>query len=172
MNKVLAAAFFVMSVASSCGGPVSNIDAGVFDSELPLVTSDAEITAWINKGFYKSWKCETASHAARSPSPHGNNRICSNAKLSGHTTGEYPIGAVAAKELTDASGTVNGYALAVKKKAGAGEAWYWYEIMGTMVVASGYGDTGSAKTVCVGCHMGAGSDAMHSGHDFVYTQIK
>jgi len=24
----------------------------------------------------------------------------------------------------------------------------------------------------VGCHQAAGSDAAHSGHDFVYTQVK
>lgn len=31
---------------------------------------------------------------------------------------------------------------------------------------------GPAEDICVGCHMGAGMDADHPGHDFVYTQVK
>lgn len=75
-------------------------------------------------------------------------------------------------------------ALAVYRhiKAGTtGDTWFWYEKVpldsaaphdAKGVVAFGDGSSGPAKDICVGCHAAAGSDAMHSGHDFVYTQVK
>ncbi len=67
-------------------------------------------------------------------------------------------------------------------KAGTtGDTWFWYEKVpldsaaphdAKGVVAFGDGSSGPAKDICVGCHAAAGSDAMHSGHDFVYTQVK
>lgn len=63
----------------------------------------------------------------------------------------------------------------------AGDTWYWYERVplnspaphdGKGVVADGTGGSGPAKDIFVGCHQGARSDAQHSGHDFVYTQVK
>lgn len=133
------------------------------------------ITAWLTQGHYRSWHCEMASHAARSPSPHETNRICSNDLLSSHGTGEFPVGAASVKELFTASGTSPaGYAVALHVKAGTqGDSWYWYETLpGSGVVADGLGDSGGAKSICVGCHVAAGSDAAHAGHDFVYTQVK
>jgi hypothetical protein len=143
-------------------------------AEIPPTGNAAEITAWLKKGDYKAWKCEAAAHEPRAPSPHGKNRICSNAKSSAHTTGEYPIGAANVKELFDAAGTnVTGYAIEYKTAAGKGDAWYWFEQMGANVVADGPGSTpGTVKNVCVGCHASAGSGAGYSGHDFVYTQVK
>ena len=44
--------------------------------------------------------------------------------------------------------------------------------------APGGADTDTAsvrsppKDVCVSCHARAGSDEAHSGHDFVYTQVR
>jgi hypothetical protein len=164
--KALVLAVAALMLAA-CGGPAPVVEDNA-DKELPVITSNAEILAWINKGFYTAWKCEAAAHDGRSPSPHGKNRICSNAKLSAHTIGEYPVGAVGAKELVDAAGKITGYALEIKTKAGTGgDAWYWYEIQNAAVVASAANFSG-----CVGCHLGAGSDSGHSGHDFVYTQIK
>lgn len=127
--------------------------------------------------------CEPASHEARSPSPHGKNRICSNTLLSGNGAGEYPVNAASVKELfADDGTTIVGYAVARHTSAGAADtAWYWYERVpadhpaphdANGVVADGPGDMGPAKTICVGCHTAAGSDAQHSGHDFVYTQVR
>lgn len=144
-------------------------------ADLPPTGLDADVTAWLARGDYKTgtWKCESAPHAARSPSPHGINRICSNKTLSEHGAGEFPIGAAGVKELYDGAGAqIVGYAVYRKMKAGGGEAWYWWEQMGGSTVANGLGDTGVAKSVCVGCHAGAGSDSAHSGHDQVYTQVK
>ncbi len=146
----------------------------------------AAVEAWLSANHYKSWRCESAPHAARSPSPHGINRICSNNLLSQHGAGEYPVGSAAVKELLDASNNIIGYAVYRHTRAGTtGDTWYWYERIpastptsqvphdGNGIVADGMGGgTGPEETICVGCHQGAGSDAAHSGHDFVYTQVK
>jgi hypothetical protein len=159
-------AFIILVMASACSG------GG--DSQTPPTGSDSAIAAWLTKADYKNWRCEPAVHDARSPSPHGKNRICSNAKLSAAGPGEFPIGSASVKEIYDDAGmNVVGYAVATKESTGKGEAWYWYEKTPAMgVVANGLGSSGSALGICVGCHQGAGSDANHSGHDFVYTQVK
>ena len=150
----------------------------------------AAVEAWLTKGDYKKWKCEAAVHAARSPSPHGFNRICSNDLISANATatGPWPKGAAAVKELykTAADTAPVGYAVYLKTAAdsGAGANWYWYERvpLDSMaphdtkgVVADGPGSSGPAQNICVGCHAGAGMDAMHTpspnGHDFVYTPV-
>lgn len=154
------------ALAAGCG------PAAPADPQLPPVASESELTAWVAAEVYTKWACEPALHTARSPSPHGKNRICSNAKLSAHGTGEYPVGAATVKELFDASDKRIGHAVAVKTKAGAGEAWHWYERLNGSTVVNSAGDTGTAKSVCVGCHAKAGSDSAHSGHDLIYTQVK
>jgi len=162
--------------SSSDGTPASATDAVLTPSDVqtPPTGSDADISAWLAKGDYKTWKCEPAPHDARRPSPHGKNRICSNDVLSAHGAGEFPVGAAGVKELYDSTGTkVVGHAMYRKLAVGGGEAWYWFEKTDADgVVANGAGTAGTPKTVCVGCHEGAGSDATHSGHDQVYTQVK
>jgi len=160
--------------AADAGCPAEAV-ANPGTADLPATGADADVKAWIAKGEYKkgAWKCETAVHDARPSSPHGKNLICSNATLSAHGAGEYPVGSAAVKELYDQAGTnVIGHATYRKVNAGGGESWIWYEDLNGSVVANGPGDKGTAKSVCVGCHMAAGSDANHSGHDFVYTQVK
>jgi hypothetical protein len=140
-------------------------------------------------GDYKKWKCEAAIHAARMPSPHGFNRICSNDAISTNatSTAPWPKGAAAVKELYNAmtDTTPIGYAVYLKTAAdsGAGANWYWYEVVPPNspvpntngIVADGMGSSGPANTICVGCHTAAGMDAMHTpsagGHDFVYTPV-
>jgi glutathione S-transferase len=130
---------------------------------------------------------------ARSPSPHGFNRICNNDLLYKQPAGpgEYPVGAAAVKELYDADQkTIIGYAVEVHTSAGNDTShWYWYERNPTLgappkngmagVVADGIGpDEGVAgsptEKVCTGCHSAAGSDKAHQtgdSHDFVYTHV-
>lgn len=167
-----------LSALVACGGNPA------MDPQLPPTTGRADIEAWIAAGHYKAWHCESAAHAARSPSPHGQNRICTNNALSGNTgTGEYAVGAAAVKELFDDTGkTIVGYAVEVHTAAGnTGDTWYWYERVpqssaaphdSNGVVADGSGSSGPALNICVGCHQAAGSDANHPGHHFVYTQVK
>jgi hypothetical protein len=150
----------------------------------------AMVKSWLSEGSYKSWTCEPAVHEARSPSPHGFNRICSNDILSAAAgdSGDFPKGAAAVKELyanMTATAPV-GYAVYVKTKADSakGAAWYWYETVPldseaphdkAGVVADGLGDGGPAKAICVGCHAAAGSDGAHTpspgGRDEVHTPV-
>lgn len=97
------------------------------DAQTPPTGKAETIDAWIAKGDYKSWKCEPAAHDARSPSPHGKNRICSNTKTSAQGAGEYPVGSASVKELYDAAGTnITGYAIGLQVKAGtSGDTCYW-----------------------------------------------
>lgn len=165
MNRVVFCSAGVLLFAVACGG--------TSEAQLPPTTGEAALTAWLDKGTYKTWHCEAAPHEQRSPSPHGLNRICSNDVLSAHGSGEFPVDAAAVKELSDANGTRMGVAVYRHVKAGpGGDSWYWYEKVGAQTVAAGLGDSGPAKEICVSCHQGAGSDAAHSGHDFVYTQVK
>jgi hypothetical protein len=150
----------------------------------------AAIEAWLTAGSYKDWQCEPAVHAARSPSPHGFNRICSNDLISATATGtgNWPKGAAAVKELhaSASSTTPMGYAVYLKTAddSAGGANWYWYERVqldsaaphdSAGVVADGMGGGGTAKTICVGCHVAAGSDAAHTpsvgGRDQVYTPV-
>ena len=151
----------------------------------------AAIEAWLAKGDYNDWQCEPEVHEARSPSPHGFNRICSNDAIASQATGkgDWPAGAAAVKELyasADAKKPV-GYAVYLKTKAdsAAGANWYWYERVpldsaaphdSKGVVADGMGDDGPEKSICVGCHVAAGIDAAHTpskgGRDQVYTPVE
>ncbi len=158
---------------TSCGDDeTTNASPGTPGSAQTPATGASEMEAWLGAKHYAAWHCEPAAHDARSPSPHGRNRICTNDLLSAHAQGEYPVGAAAVKEI-DSGGSISGHAVYLHVKAGTtGDTWYWYEKLGGRVVADGTGDSGVAKSVCVGCHQAAGTDAMHSGHDFVYTQVK
>lgn len=164
---------------------LSACDAGdEGEDEMQLPPRGAEtVEAWIADGFYLDWACEPEPHAARSPSPHGVNRICSNAALAAHGDGEYPVDAASVKELyADDMTTIVGYAVARHVSAGTdGGDWYWYERVpadhpaphdANGVVADALGTGGPAKDICVSCHSAAGADEAHAGHDFVYTQVR
>src|SRR5215510_13913647 len=57
----------------------------------------AALEAWLATGAYRQWRCEPAVHEARPPSPHGFNRICSNAAIATNVSGSgpWPEGAAA-----------------------------------------------------------------------------
>lgn len=159
---------------SSDGGADSSSSApSAGDDQTPATGSPEAVRAWLDKKLYTKWACEPSAHPRRPGSGHAANRICSNEKLSAHRpeTGEFPVGAASVKELYDSSGAPSGYAMAVKQDQGGGEAWYWYELIGESVVANGRGDSGSAKSICVSCHAGAGQGGQ-SGHDQVFTQVR
>lgn len=170
---------------NSLGAP--NPEGMPGDAQTPPTTSGAAVEAWLKKGDYKSWTCETVAHAQLKVSPHGFNRVCSNdlvTEFSGAVGDERPVNSASVKELYDDSSTLVGYAVGVKVKAksAGGDGWYWYERVPLDsaaphdkdgVVADGLGSAGAAKSICVGCHAGAGSDDTHSvmgSSDFVYLQ--
>lgn len=139
--------------------------------EIPATGDTSAIEAWLATKAYTRWKCEPSPHPRRAGSGHAQNRICSNGALSAHGDGEYPVGAASVKELFDGSGNINGYATLLKVRSGGVESFYWYERIGAGVVANGMGDSGSAKSVCTGCHDGAGKNGQ-TGHDGVFTQVR
>ncbi|MFO0748525.1 MAG: hypothetical protein U1F43_23095 [Myxococcota bacterium] len=179
-------AAFGMIVMSGCG------DSGGEDSSQEPPQGRVAIEAWLAGGDYLSWHCEAAVHKSRTPSPHGFNRICSNDAIAAHASGtaDWPEGAAAVKELyaSETATTPVGYAVYYKAAddSAGGANWYWYERVPldsdaphdatTGVVADGMGDSGNAFDICVGCHKGAGSDALHTptagGRDQVYTPVK
>ena len=74
--------------------------------------------------------------------------------------------------------------LKAKADSAGGANWYWYERVpldsgvphdGSGVVADGMGSSGTAMSICVGCHAAAGSDTAHTpspgGRDLVYTAV-
>lgn len=151
------------------------------------------IEAWLTDAStnYKTWAAEPAVHASREPSPHGFNRIYSNDIIAANatTTGPWPKGAAAVKELYASATAMTPIGIAVYLKleddSAAGANWYWYERVpvgneaphdANGVVADGRGDSGPPKAICVGCHAGAGTDPMHTptpgGRDQVYTPVR
>ncbi len=146
------------------------------DTQTPPRGADSVLETWLTAGSYKGagWKCETAVHAARSPSPHGKNKICNNTKLTQTAApAAYGFGIASVKELyMDNGTTLIGHATSLKLQDGAsnGSKWYFYEKIGTQVVSNGAGKSDNSD-LCSSCHAGAGSDAGHPGRDFVYTQV-
>ena len=163
----------------ACGGcgdspgaaPADRGAAAPDEKQLPP-TGEAALDAWLARGLHRAWHCEPAMHAARAPSPHGMNRICSNDLLSGWSgAGPFPVFAASVKELGDESGALRGYAVSRHAAAGAGgETWYWFEKDRGALFADGLGDAGAPRAICVSCHQGAGPP--RTGHDFVYTQVR
>jgi hypothetical protein len=175
------------SSANELGAPNPHGAAG--DSETPPTTNGDDVEAWLKKGDYKKWTCETVDHPQLKVSPHGQNRVCSNAlaaAFAGDTSAERPVGSAAVKELLDDDSKLVGYAVGVKidDKSDGGKNWYWYERVpldsaaphnAKGVVADGLGSAGAAQSICVGCHAGAGSNDAHSvmgSSDYVYLQAK
>ncbi len=139
----------------------------------------AKLDAWLKTGAYKVWSCESDVHARRIGSGHGANRICSNALISANSsaTTDWPQGAASVKELyaSESDTSPHGYAVYLKTEpdSAGGAAWYWYEVIDGSVIADGLGDSGAAKTLCVGCHSGAGTGQGGSpgARDHVFTPV-
>jgi len=171
------------SATGGAGGSSATGGAGGAAVSQTPPTGATALEAWLATGAYKQWHCETAVHAARSPSPHGFNRICSNDAVAAMATGTaaWPQGAAAVKEIYTAASdaTPAGYAVYLKTASDSanGDNWYWYERLPSVgVVADGLGNSGPAKSICVGCHAAAGSDVAHTpsagGRDQVYTPVQ
>jgi Cytochrome P460 len=164
--------------ASDAGaGDAGARDAGPLDAgQETIPTNAAALEAWLADGGYKGWKAEPSVHAARPPSPHGRNRVYTNALISDNVNGTapWPVGAAAVKELYVADGgtAIIGYAVEVKQQASSdgGVGWYWYRRQpsadGGVSVAEG------TPAGCIGCHANAGGDGgTPHARDFVFTPV-
>lgn len=155
--KVRARLALLLLFASACGGSASELppppplDA---NDQTPPTGSQEALDAWLAAGSYKAWACEPVRHDAGNGSGHSASRICTNTKQSTHTsTGAFPVGAASVKELYDGD-VLEGYAVYVRAADGdGGEKRFWYERIGTSVIALGFG-----HTTCIGCHSGAPKD--------------
>jgi hypothetical protein len=167
----LALASLLVVLATACSDPGTGAVPGAEtgNAETPPTGAEA-VDAWIAEGHYLAWACEPEAHAARPPGAHGMNRICSNAALSEHDDGPYPVGSASVKELFR-DGEIDGYAVTRRVGDGGAEDWYWYERIGGDLIADGPGDSGDPKDLCADCHEGAGTGD-RDGHDFVFTQVR
>jgi len=162
--------------------------------QLPPTTNGTDVEAWLAKGSYLGWHCETTSHSAMKVSPHGTNRVCVNQLIesfTGAVSAERPKNSAAVKELYDDSMTLVGYAVEVKlaDTSEGGKNWYWYERVpldspaphdAKGVVADGKGLAPETVSdykgkICVACHSGAGADSdlhlVSKSSDFVYDVV-
>lgn len=168
---VLASAALGALACSDEGATSKSMDRA--RAQTPPMGADA-LEAWLSTGAYKDWQCEEEAQE-RSPFPHGTNRICSNAAISGalHERGEWPEGAASVKEIFAAPGDAepSGYAVFLKTAKGSagGDNWYWYERVGDTTYADGLGEA-----LCVDCHETAGStaDALPGARDMVFTPVE
>src|SRR5215831_21323499 len=89
---------------TACGSSDS-MGSSASDAQTPPTSGRVDIEKWLGDASYKTWACEPAVHAARDPSPHGFNRICSNEVIAAAATGTaaWPKGAAAVKELYDSA---------------------------------------------------------------------
>jgi hypothetical protein len=151
---------FLLVFTFACDDGPATYGEPIDDPQLPPRGS-SDLLTWIEAGHYKSWSCEPEPHAARTGSPHGKNRICSNELLTSSTgTGPYPVGAAGIKEIISDSGSIRLYAVYRKVEAAAGgDSWYWFEGKGSDIASNGEGDS-----TCTGCHSGA-------PRDYVFTVV-
>jgi hypothetical protein len=159
----------VLSCSASTSGGGS---PGAGDAQTPPVTSAADVDAWLAKGSFLSWKCETMPHDFGKPSPHGVAIVCANDLVSGHGTGEYAVGAASVVVLYDTAGAnVVGHAVDLHIAAGAADTdWFWFNHDATGVTVFGPGGASTPQeTACIGCHASAGIG--YTGHDYVFVQI-
>jgi len=181
-SRYLLALAIAACALTACGSDSTETPAAkdLGSAQLPPTSNGGDVEAWLATASYKAWTCETASHPQIKVSPHGKNRICSNALITGFTGAvgdERPKGSAAVKELYNDSDALVGYAVSVKleDKSNGGANWYWYERTPSGVAADGKGDTGGAKSICVSCHTAAGVDNdMHfvnESSDYVYDVI-
>jgi hypothetical protein len=194
MPKILAIAMLLIALAGTGCGDDDDMTGGSSgmgneagsgggestDDQIPPMGEEA-LEAWLATGAFEDWHCERETHEARSPSPHGFNRVCSNDMIAENIAGDdpWPKGAAAVKLLYDsiASEEPLGYAVYLKKDedSAGGDNWYWYERIGERIYADGDGDEPGIKAGCVGCHSVAGDDAEHTpsegGRDLVYTPV-
>jgi hypothetical protein len=112
--------------------------------------------SWLQKGDYKTWAKESASH--QSTGPHGGKvKTFLNASLEASLAAknaQHPKGAASVKELVDDKDGLKGWAVSVKTQddSAKGAGWYWYETFST---TSGAGALeGQGKSLCVNCHVG------------------
>ena len=136
------------------------------DSIVPVAKD--EVFSYLQAGSYKDFASqESAQHPGRGPHTKFGLpvRVFLGPKLdaslkAGNTS--HPAGSSAVKEMYDASGNLQGWAVMVKTSADSagGKGWFWYEVTSTTDGSTPVA-TGNGVPLCFGCHF--------IGRDFVLT---
>lgn len=160
------------AIRSSMGGKVemartAGAPTGKVHSAVP--TDQEELFSFLQAGKYKTFAAkETRTHGSAGPHTRAGLPVrvfvdpVLNASLEAGDS-PHPAGASVVKEMFDASGDLQGWAVMVKTSADSarGDGWFWYEVTdtkdGSNPVAAGNG-----VGLCTGCHFG--------GDDFVLTR--
>ena len=134
----------------------------------PVPTDVEQLFAYLKSGEYRSFQAqETEMHPSRGPhSKFGLPvRVFLDPLLDASLqagNADHPAGSAAVKEMFDAEGVLEGWAVMVKTEAASdgGDGWFWYETTDvedrSNIVAAGNG-----VPLCYSCHAG--------GDDFVLT---
>ena len=165
---------------STASGGAAGTDAGAAPSTAEFPPEGAAaVEAWLQTGSYKTWTCESAIHAARSPSPHRFNRICSNTLIAGNAAGSasWPKGAgrregaLRSRHRHDAD-RIRGLRqrarpTARRARTGTGTSGSRWTATAPHDSATAWSPTasGAADPRCrsaSGCHGAVGSDAAHT----------
>ncbi len=136
------------------------------DSVVP--TDKDSLFKYLQNGSYKTFAAkESANHATRGPHTSFGLpvRVFVDPKLDASLragNASHPAGSAVVKEMYDAVGKLQGWAVMVKTHADSegGKGWFWYENTST-TTGSNPVAAGNGVTLCSGCHF--------TGTDFVLT---
>ncbi len=156
----------MMSAMTAAINPAFEPTAETAKVESVVPVTKDKLFSYLQAGSYKNLAAkESGRHPTRGPHTKFGwpVRVFLGPKLdaslkAGNTS--HPAGSAAVKEMYDASGKLQGWAVMVKTAAdsGGGKGWFWYEVTsttdGSKPVAAGNG-----VPLCFGCHF--------TGRDFV-----
>lgn len=158
------ALMLLLPVAAACGGSDSGADPDALNLEVGNAGTKMDatkdgMTAFIQTREYEQWIKEPEIHP--STGPHGRVRSYFNdryAQAWRSSTFPMQVGSMSVKELYKSNGDLDGWAVAVKTKAGAEpETWTWWEAFVSELPEVKF--FGVANPTCEGCHArGAAND--------------
>jgi hypothetical protein len=160
------------SISASMSGAMASAmepSASTKSVKSTVPTDDNKLHEYLRNGEYKKF---TAQESENHPSagPHTKYglpvRVFLDPKLdaslkAGNST--HPAGSGVVKEMYNANGELEGWAVAVKtqKDSEGGKGWFWYEVTSTAAEAKPYA-SGNGIPLCFGCHS--------TGSDYVLTK--
>ena len=147
---------------------------------VPPTQSEQAIVDWLAAGYYVTpgWTCEPTPHAAFTPSPHGEVRICANPLAEPDPPAEHAVDSAYVIEIYAGSASVPaGHGVLRHTNEGHDpDSWYWYMHVpadsntthdANGLAANGWGLDGPARDYCGACHRMTGSSG-HPGHDYIW----
>ena len=154
---------------SSALGDALNPTAETGDISGGIPTGQGELFQYLTSGRYKDFPArESESHPTMGPHTKLGwpVQVFVNATLDASMkagSDSHPVGSGAVKEMYDADGDLQGWAVMFKTQADSegGKGWFWYEVTSTTDGSSPVG-IGNGIPLCFGCHA--------TGRDYVITR--